>query len=676
MYKPSENRNNCSVENMKSNRNPHLSDEQLLLALDGELSAHEAAQVEVHVASCWACRARHEQIEKAIGDVVDYRDQLIQPYFSISTGGRSRFVDQLEHLAASIGQPPLWKRVLRVTRGLWAISQIEVPRYVWIGAPVVAILAFFSFTHLWHVPKVSASELLENAQSSEVLALRSVTKPVVYQKLRIRAGSHTVTRTIYRDPVGVRQADRLDLVEGADEKVSSNVGMRRRPQDQPDAVHTADAELRRTFFTAHLSWQDPLSPANYSAWYKSLDDRQDGVTTSGEDFITLKTTTSEGPIAEASITVRSTDFHPVAEDLRLQDGRRVEIHELVWDVLPMDSINVAIFEPEPPLFDALNKRPATVALQPPGLTDAELAEAELRVLVAIHSEKADLGEQIELDRDIPRSGQRSEIVRGIVSTAERKNDLLTALQGIPHVELRLQTTEEAQSQQNQAPSDIRLGAAPQAAREVSAQEYEIAGGSFEATRHQPPAIIIAGRPAFEQQLEERFPVAEARAAFVNETVELVQDAMAQAWALRRLGNRYTPDVVTELSVGSQQTLALLIRDHVSVLRQDVDEVRVRVSPLLSPTFIRAVPPLASDLPLSPGTTASGWRGIVMSVFSETQRVNDNASALLAGTGETLSDPQSAVRELQLALAGLDTQLPALYRQVSEPFLNEPKSSGR
>src|ERR1700686_2009686 len=227
MYKPSDNRNNSSAENKKSDRNPHLSDEQLLLALDGELSAHEAAQVEVHVASCWACRARREQIEKVIGDVVDYRDQLIQPYFSNSTGGRSRFVDQLEQLAASIGQPPLWKRVLRVTRGLWAISQIKAPRYVWIGAPVVAILAFFSFTRLWHVPKVSASELLENAQGYEVLALRSVTKPVVYQKLRIRAGSQTVTRTIYRDPVGVRQADRLDLVEGAGEKVSSNVGMRR-----------------------------------------------------------------------------------------------------------------------------------------------------------------------------------------------------------------------------------------------------------------------------------------------------------------------------------------------------------------------------------------------------------------------------------------------------------------
>jgi hypothetical protein len=268
------------------------------------------------------------------------------------------------------------------------------------------------------------------------------------------------------------------------------------------------------------------------------------------------------------------------------------------------------------------------------------------------------------------------IVRAIVSTPERKSDLLNALQGIPHVELRLQTIEEAQSQQNQAPPEIRLGAAPPAAREASAQEDEIAGGSSEATRLEPPAIIIAGRPAFEQQLEQRFPVAEARAAFVNQTVELVQDAMAQAWALRRLGNRYTPDVITELSVGSQETLALLIRDHVSVLRQDVDEVRVRVSPLLSPALASAASPPPSDLPRSAGATASDWRASVMSVFSETQRVNDDASALLAGTGDTLSDPQAAVRELQQALVALETELPALYQQVSEPFWNETKNSGR
>jgi len=249
--------------------------------------------------------------------------------------------------------------------------------------------------------------------------------------------------------------------------------------------------------------------------------------------------------------------------------------------LSMEVINAAIFAPEA-APSAENGRPSSVTPQPPALSDAELAEAELRARVAIHFEKADLGEQIELDRNIPRSGQRSVIVRGIVSTLERKDDLLSVLRGIPHLDLRLQTVEEAQSQQSHVAADKFEDTVPHVPREAAIPEFKVASRSIQATEHATPAPVIAGRPAVEQELEELFPVSEARAAFVNETVELVQDAMAQAWALRRLGNRYTPDMVMELSSGSQQTLELLIRDHVSVLRQDVDGVRNRVSPLLSP----------------------------------------------------------------------------------------------
>jgi hypothetical protein len=676
MDKSNESRSQSSADNKKSQQNPHLSDEQLLLALDGESSAHEAAQVASHLEACWSCRTRREQIEKAIGDVVEYRFHLMKPYFPMPMGGRSMFVARLEQLALSVGRPPLWKRILRGPRALVAISQALVPRYVWIVTLLAASTVLFSFMRLWQVPKVSASQLLENAQGSEVRALHSIAKPVLYQKLRIRVGSQVVTRTIYRDPIGLRQADRVDVTEEAGGELVSNVGSPSEPRGQPDTVQTADAELRRIFLTANLNWQDPLSVASYSAWYKSLGEKLDEVTTAGDDFITLKTTTSEGPIAEARITVRTTDFHPVAEDLRLKDTRQVEVHELAWEVLPMEAINVAIFAPEatPP---AEIGRPSIVTPQPLGLTEAELAEAELRARVAIHAEKADLGEQIELDRDMPRSGQRSVVVRGIVSTPERKNNLLAVLRVIPHVELRLQTVEEAQSQQNYVAADKFEGTVPHIPPEAAIPEFQVASGSIQATEHGTPAPVIAGRLAVEQQLEELFPIAEDRAAFVNATVELVQDAMAQAWALRRLGNRYTPDMVTELGSGSQQTLELLIRDHVSVLRQDVDGVQSRVSPLLSPAPEAAGPPLPIlAAPLPAAGIASDWRSTVIRVFSETQRVHDNGATLLAGSGEAFFEAQDVARELQLALTELETQLPALYQQVSGPFLSEPKNSGR
>jgi hypothetical protein len=668
-----ESRGPSSADNKKSDQNPHLSDEQLLLTMDGESSAHKAAEVEAHLEACWSCRARRDQIEKAIGDVVEYRDYLMKSFSSVSSGRQAIFVARLEELARDIGGLPLRSRIVRALRAFGLISQSLVTRRVWIGVLVVASLVVLSFTRFWEVRRVSASQLLENAQNFEIHALHGVAKPLVYQKLRIRLGNQTVTRTIYRDPVGMRQADRLDAAKGGAGDLANDTGLLSQPQDQPNAVRAADAELRQTFLSAHLNWQDPLSPASYSAWYRSLGQKLDEVTTAGHDFITLKTTTSEGPIAEARITVRTADFHPVEEYLRLKDARQVEVHELAWQVLPMEAINVAIFGPEavpPPEV----VRPSSVAPQPPGLTDADLAEAELRARVAIHAEKADLGEQIELDRDTRSFGQRSVVVRGIVSTPERKDDLLAALRGIPHVNLHLQTVEEAQSQQNQVTPDKLRGTAPQIAEEDPAQEYRVTGGNADSTRHVTPALVIAGRPALEPQLEELFPISEDRSAFINETVELVQDAMAQAWALRRLGNRYTPDMVMELNSGAQQTLELLIRDHVSVLRQDLDGVRHRVSPLLAHMLVEPAPPLTTpDAPLLAAPPPNEWANTVMQVFSKTQRVHDNAAALLAGPGEASFETQVAVRDLKLALAELETQVPALYQQVSGPFLSEVKN---
>jgi hypothetical protein len=136
-------------------------------------------------------------------------------------------------------------------------------------------------------------------------------------------------------------------------------------------------------------------------------------------------------------------------------------------------------------------------------------------------------------------------------------------------------------------------------------------------------------------------------------------------------------MVTELSSGAQQTLELLIRDHVSVLHQDVDGARKKVAPLLSPTPVTAVPsPTTPDAALPAAISAKDWRSTVFQVFSKTQRVHDNAAALLAGSGEASFDAQAAVRELQLALAELETQLPGLYQRVSGPFLSEIKNSSK
>jgi hypothetical protein len=53
----------------------HLSDQELLLVVDGELSPRESGRVQSHLAACWACRVRKQEIETAIGEFVRLQRQ-------------------------------------------------------------------------------------------------------------------------------------------------------------------------------------------------------------------------------------------------------------------------------------------------------------------------------------------------------------------------------------------------------------------------------------------------------------------------------------------------------------------------------------------------------------------------------------------------------------------------
>jgi hypothetical protein len=87
-----------------------------------------------------------------------------------------------------------------------------------------------------------------------------------------------------------------------------------------------------------------------------------------------------------------------------------------------------------------------------------------------------------------------------------------------------------------------------------------------------------------------------RAAFVNDTLARADEALARAWALRRLADRYQPRDVTALSRRSSQSLATLVEDHTAALRTAVDVLITRVTPLVE---------AAEALDAQKGATRSG-----------------------------------------------------------------------
>jgi anti-sigma factor RsiW len=92
----------------------HLSDEELVLDVDGELSATGAKQVRIHLDACWKCRARRQELEGAIANFVRIHQQELDSQLPSGVGPRALLKAQLERLSAiEPHRQNRWSEVLR-----------------------------------------------------------------------------------------------------------------------------------------------------------------------------------------------------------------------------------------------------------------------------------------------------------------------------------------------------------------------------------------------------------------------------------------------------------------------------------------------------------------------------------------------------------------------------------
>jgi hypothetical protein len=109
----------------------HLSDQELLLAVDGELSPQEAGRVESHLAACWPCRVRKQEIETAIGEFVRFQRQNFDLRIPPSDGPRALLKAQLAQQAEAqrrsrLRLPPsvLWRFGWALVAAVLAVATV------------------------------------------------------------------------------------------------------------------------------------------------------------------------------------------------------------------------------------------------------------------------------------------------------------------------------------------------------------------------------------------------------------------------------------------------------------------------------------------------------------------------------------------------------------------------
>jgi hypothetical protein len=354
--------------------------------------------------------------------------------------------------------------------------------------------------------------------------------------------------------------------------------------------------IRTLFETANYDWEDPLSARSFSAWRESLPMRREEVKELSDrgqvSAYEIRTSTDSGSLAEARLTLRASDLQPLRETLQFRNGEWVHITESATE--PAESLP-GVPAPAPPSI-------AGDPSQPP-ITAAD----ELRVWVALHRAGADLGEPVEVNR---ASEHNAIVVTALGLSPERRRVLEQALSGIPRVETQFSD-----------PKPVR-----EPSRSVSEDTQD-------------------KQPAFQSKLEAQLGGQAMAENLTNRLLEASESSLARAHAIRKLADRFPPDVERSMTPADGKILLSVVTDHFQAL--DASSRRV-VSGVRQ--FLPASSPLAS-------VSASTWQAQAGNLLEMTQRVDALLTQLLAVPG-TMENEGLLLQQLEEALARWQPEIAA------------------
>jgi len=136
----------------------HLSHEDLLLFLDGELSGARDRAVADHLAACWDCRAMRTRLEATIANLVDARHAILDASVAPDPGRRALLK---AHLAELVAAP-------REDRGLRAMLASNAARVLAVSLAVI-LLAGVILEISWRKERASFVAFAEPLTPSHAL---------------------------------------------------------------------------------------------------------------------------------------------------------------------------------------------------------------------------------------------------------------------------------------------------------------------------------------------------------------------------------------------------------------------------------------------------------------------------------------------------------------------------
>ena len=556
----------------------HIEDDDLIAYLDGERDPETQKSTQLHLESCWYCRIRVSTVERSIENFLSLRQnellpkdvppsgpavelfkarlashQTRTPSHSFIRQYTPRFRSFLRRLgaAANFNSYSLRTQVF-ATRSLAAVAM----------AGVVFALVLFS----GRLSEVSAAEVLKLSIEAQAQRLEGVPQPVMRQRIEIRSSrraGNPLVWELWNDTTNGRVSTRI---EG-------------------DSTNSVVNDLIGLLRDNHMNEHRPLSAASFKSWADSISSKTEEVASGeevGGEMVFRVTTTDEnakavGAITSASLSVRESDYHPVALSVktRTETGEAAfDLIEQQFQVVSLKDLDRGVFSdptkievastvgmpmPDP---EKVSQDSAVVATKPVMPEKDEFPKAttadEIEVLDLLNRAGADITEQLS----VTRAADGRLLVEGLVETEQRKSEILDALSPAKSnraVRIRIQTIEEA-------------------AKALQQQKVQGTPGvvdHIEVEKGQLPADADLRR-----HFESRGGDTEAEIAkFASRVVARSQAAAFQASALNRMVRRFSPEEIAAMDKDARTKWLRILKGYAAAVRRETAALRSDLQPI-------------------------------------------------------------------------------------------------
>jgi anti-sigma factor RsiW len=251
----------------------------------------------------------------------------------------------------------------------------------------------------------------------------------------------------------------------------------------------------------------------------------------------------------------------------------------------------------------------------PSRAEKEAAEVDARY--AIHRVHGCMGEQIDYSED----AKGYMLVRGLVDTDARKQELQQALLGIPWLHAQIRTIEESLREAASSPRPVSS----------TATSTTIPQG----TTNKPDRrkLEIPEGLSRERVLEiSRQAIADSSAS------------MKHAWSIRHIVSAYPEERLARLPAESRRKLMSMLMDHATEWRQALAALRENVQPMLKSEFTSPV-----NIPRNAAAS-------VDNLFAQAEGIDALTRSLFADSDGPSIDPSTAVPAFYFQMSVLEASL--------------------